>query len=178
MSDKNPIFSSTNQPVEVPNLFAPGGVTRNSLAGIPLGSVNGEVVVKTKIVGGVTVSSEATAEATAAAPAYSEGQDAPLSQTLSGGLRISAASLPLPTGAATSANQTTQITAEQAILANLNGSLLPYAADQQVIAYYGSTNNINTIIYKRATVSIKTRTFTYAGGGASNDDLLTQTLDT
>lgn len=37
--------------------------------------------------GSIVVTSEATAEATAAAPTYSEGQDAPLSQNLSGDLR-------------------------------------------------------------------------------------------
>lgn len=36
----------------------------------------------------VIVTAESTAEATAAAPAYSEGQDAPLSQNLSGALRV------------------------------------------------------------------------------------------
>lgn len=37
--------------------------------------------------GGIVVTSEAAAEATATAPAYTEGQDAPLSQDLSGRLR-------------------------------------------------------------------------------------------
>jgi hypothetical protein len=40
-------------------------------------------------VGGITVSAQTAAKATAAAPIYTEGQAAPLSQTLAGGLRIS-----------------------------------------------------------------------------------------
>lgn len=58
--------------------------------------------------GSVTVTSETLAEATAAAPSYSEGQDAPLSQTLTGDLRTqaqggaasgaTAAGRPLPVG--------------------------------------------------------------------------------
>ncbi|XHR29901.1 MAG: hypothetical protein ACFUZC_04970 [Chthoniobacteraceae bacterium] len=80
-------------------------------------------------------------------------------------LTVRANGLPLPAGAATAALQESQLTG------------LPYGADQQVIAYYGSTNNIQTITYKKAGVVVKTRTFNYAGGGTANDDVLTGTID-
>lgn len=57
------------------------------------------------------------------------------------------------------------------------GSQLPYGADQQVVAYYEGTNNIETITYKIGGVTVKTRTFTYGNGGVANDDLLTGTVD-
>lgn len=65
---------------------------------------------------------------TTAAPAYTNGQTSPISLTTSGSIRvdgsavtqpISAASLPLPTGASTSANQTTANTS----LASIDGKL-------------------------------------------------------
>lgn len=52
---------------------------------------------------------------TTAAPSYTTAQTSPLSLTTTGDLRIAAASLPLPSGAATSANQTTEITSLQII---------------------------------------------------------------
>ncbi len=62
-----------------------------------------------------------------------------------------------------------------------NGGLvtadIPFGADQQVVAYYGATNNVQTVTYKKAGVTLKTRTFTYAGGGAANDDTLIGTVD-
>lgn len=56
-------------------------------------------------------------------------------------------------------------------------SQLPYGADEQVIAYIGTTNNIGTITYKKGGITLKTRTFSYAGSGAADDDKLTGTLD-
>ena len=49
---------------------------------------------------------------------------------------------------------------------------LPYGADQRVVEYYEGTNNVHTITYKRAGVTLKTRTLIYLNGGAANDDLL------
>lgn len=59
----------------------------------------------------------------------------------------------------------------------VEGSALPYGADAQAIAYYGTTNNIQTIVYSKSGSTVKTRTFTYVGGGAANDDLLSGTVD-
>ena len=57
-----------------------------------------------------------------------------------------------------------------------NGGLvtadLPFGADQQVVAYYGATNNIATITYKVNGIAVKIRTFTYDGSGN-----LTGTMD-
>lgn len=57
------------------------------------------------------------------------------------------------------------------------GSGLSYGADEQVIGYYGSTNNIHTIEFRRAGVALKTRTLTYAGGGSADNDKLTHIVD-
>lgn len=67
---------------------------------------------------------------------------------------VSAASLPLPTGAATSANQAT-------VLTRLSGSLVPAAFDEVVLTYTG--DNITTAEYKLATVTVKTLTLSYTG---------------
>lgn len=67
---------------------------------------------------------------------------------------VSAASLPLPTGAATSANQSS-------ILARLSGSLVPAAYDEIVLSYTG--DNVTSAVYKLATVTVKTLTLSYTG---------------
>lgn len=59
--------------------------------GLPWSSLEAAVELILNKLGAVTVTSESTAEATAAAPAYIEGQDAPLSQNLVGQLRVLAA---------------------------------------------------------------------------------------
>lgn len=88
---------------------------------------------------------------TTAAPTYSTGQLNPFNMTTSGRLRIdgsgttqpiSAASLPLPTGAAT----------ESTIAARLAGSLVPTAFDYIAVTYVSSGNGIGQI----ATASYKT----------------------
>src|SRR3984957_12432349 len=45
--------------------------------------------------------------------------------------------------------------------------------DAVVIAYIGTTNNIATGIYTLVNVEQARWTFTYLGGGVSNDDLIT-----
>ncbi len=52
------------------------------------------------------------------------------------------------------------------------GFVIP-SHDEEVYAYYGSTNNIQTITYKNDSVSVGVVTFTYAGSGVSSDDKLT-----
>lgn len=46
--------------------------------------------------------------------------------------------------------------------------------DTQVISYVGSTNNIDTIVFKFAGNTVNTLTYSYVGSGASNDDLIDQ----
>lgn len=70
---------------------------------------------------------------------------------------VSAASLPLPSGAATSANQTS-------ILARLTGSLVPAAYDFISLSYTGT--NITTVVYKSGGsggTTVKTLTLAYTG---------------
>lgn len=83
--------------------------------------------------------------------------------------------LPLPTGAATSANQVSQITQETAtansvasidtkqstMLTRLSGSLVPTAYDEVDLGYTGS--NLTTAIYKLAGSTVKTLTLSYTG---------------
>lgn len=55
----------------------------------------------------------------------------------------------------------------------LGGLSLP-AFDSLAVVYIGSTNNIYTVTYSlTGTGQVAHWTFTYLGGGASNDDLLT-----
>ena len=44
----------------------------------------------------------------------------------------------------------------------------PYDAIR--IDYYGSTNNIAQVIYKKSGASVKTLTLTYVGGGVADND--------
>lgn len=64
------------------------------------------------------------------------------------------------------------------VMGNLDSSAsgLPYGADNYVNTYIGSTNNINTTVYKLGAAVLKTRTYTYVGAGAAdNDKILTVT---
>lgn len=100
----------------------------------------------------------------------------------------------------TAANQTTQITAEQAILAKLptvgtagtasanvvtvqgiaagvplpiSGSFTIPAFDYQVFTYVGSTNNVSTQVFKTGGsggTTVATLTFTYIAAGAADND--------
>lgn len=54
---------------------------------------------------------------------------------------------------------------------------LPYGADNYTVAYYGSTNNPQMIVYKRGSTVLKTRTLTYAASGAADNDKLTASVD-
>jgi hypothetical protein len=38
------------------------------------------------------------------------------------------------------------------------------------VAYYGTTNNVHTVIYTLVGTEVARWTFTYAGGGAADDD--------
>lgn len=55
---------------------------------------------------------------------------------------------------------------------NPSGAAIPLH-DETVAAYYGSTNNLHTVTYKLATVTVGVMTISYAGGGASDDDQFT-----
>lgn len=72
---------------------------------------------------------------------------------------ISAASLPLPSGAATAANQAT-------LLTRLSGSLVPAAFDEIDLTYVAAgagTGQIATAVYKLASATVKTLTMSYDG---------------
>jgi hypothetical protein len=84
--------------------------------------------------------------------------------TMSASLPVTIASdqsLPLPTGAATSANQTSEI---NLLTARLTGSLVPTAFNEVDLTYIASgngTGQIGTAVYKLASVTVKTLTLTY-----------------
>lgn len=46
------------------------------------------------------------------------------------------------------------------------------------MTYYGSTNNLHTIVYKVGATTVRTRTFTYVNSAAADDDLLEGWVDT
>lgn len=69
---------------------------------------------------------------------------------------VSAASLPLPSGAATSALQT-------ALNNKTASAFINSPFDETVITYVGATTNIATVVYKLASVTVNTLTMTYDG---------------
>jgi hypothetical protein len=54
---------------------------------------------------------------------------------------------------------------------DLGGVILP-EWDSVVLAYFTSTNNVQTAIYKLVGVEVARFTFTYVGGGAADNDRL------
>ena len=63
------------------------------------------------------------------------------------------------------------LTSSSAIVTVSNGSSFSVPDfDQQAFTYIGSTNNINTIVFKKDTVAVATLTFTYVAAGAADDD--------
>lgn len=52
---------------------------------------------------------------------------------------------------------------------NVGGFEIPQFNDI-VIAYYGSTNNIQTQTFKNGTTTVATLAYSYVSGGAANDD--------
>ncbi len=58
-----------------------------------------------------------------------------------------------------------------------SGSFAIPPFNSQEFTYYGATNNIQTITYKQDGAVVAVQTFTYVGGGGSDDDnVLTITL--
>ena len=76
---------------------------------------------------------------------------------------ISATSLPLPTGAATSSLQTTGNTAISTFSAKSAASMVAVAHDEVVLSYVGTSNRISSVVYKLATSTVATLTFSYDG---------------
>jgi hypothetical protein len=77
---------------------------------------------------------------------------------------VSAASLPLPTGAATSANQSTEITSLATIATNTGAAIPPGAANIGFVGVYGAT-------YNTIAASQTTQALTGGSGGATGDYL-------
>lgn len=61
---------------------------------------------------------------------------------------VTQSSQPLPTGAATSANQTTEIASIDAFSAKTAAGLVPEAFDYQEITYVGATTDIDTVEFR------------------------------
>lgn len=59
---------------------------------------------------------------------------------------------------------------------NIGSGGLPYGADEQDITNVAAGPSV--IVFKKAGVTLKTRTFTYTNSGASSTDVLTGTVDT
>lgn len=131
-----------------------------------------------------------------AAPSYTNGQTDPLSLTLAGALRtdssavtqpVSAASLPLPTGAATSANQTTANSSLSSIDSKLNtlgqktmANSVPVviASDQSAISAKAATPTAGTITQAAISVGTSAVRATVSGSAPSaNRSVLTVTPD-
>lgn len=104
------------------------------------------------------------------------GNLVPISVDSTGAINVNIASEPgapfhvivdssaLPTGASTSANQTTANTALNALNARTAGSLTPVAYDEVDLTYVPSGNGagqVATATYKLASATVKTLTLTY-----------------
>ncbi len=76
---------------------------------------------------------------------------------------VSAASLPLPTGASTSANQTTEIAAINSFAGKTAAGFVPEAFDETDLTYVGATDAIDTVTYKLLGSTVATLTFSYDG---------------
>lgn len=62
----------------------------------------------------------------------------------------------------------------QGQLYTVAGALLGAAPphDEIQLDYYGSTNNLQTVVYRLENETVATWTLTYAGGGAADNDIL------
>jgi len=184
----NKILNATNGAISLTNLFGAGVLSPvTQLEGIPIGTVgnspSGELVVKVSIREGTinvgTVTTEGTA--TAAAPSYVEGQNEPFSLNLNGDLRTitkiaSGQTVGLVAGVAkigqVAIDQTTPGTTNA--VQETNGLSVP-PSDYQEFTYIETTNNIDTMVFKTGGsggTTVATFTFTYVGGGASDNDLV------
>ena len=83
---------------------------------------------------------------------------------------VTIAASALPTGASTAANQTTanaSLSSMEADLDALNArlpsGLIPEKFDEVTITYVGATEDINTVAFKEAAVTVATLTFSYDG---------------
>ena len=68
-----------------------------------------------------------------------------------------------------------------AIVGGGSGGFSIPANDYQAFTYYGSTNNVQTQVFKSGGsggTTVATLTFAYAGGGASSDDRVTSITKT
>lgn len=131
--------SGVTQPISASALPLPTGASTSALQ--TSGNASLTTIAAAIIAQGSTTSGQ-TGElvmgaVTTAAPTYTTGQSSPLSLTVAGALRtdssattqpVSAASLPLPTGAATSALQTTGNSTLSAISAQLPAALGPQSS--------------------------------------------------
>lgn len=137
-------------PVPVSGTVSTGGLTDAELraTAVPVS------LTSTTITGSVAVTGPLTDTELRATPVPVSGTVTANAGT--GTFAVSAASLPLPTGAATEATLSAFSTKSQA-------GLVPEAFDEQVITYVGATDRISTVVYKLATVTVATLTMSYDG---------------
>lgn len=113
-----------------------------------LSSLNGKVTAVNT--GAVVVSSSALPTGAATESTLSS-LNAKVTAVNTGAVVVSSSAL--PSGAAT----------EATIAARLSGSFVPHAYDEVVITYVGASTDIDTIVYKLASSTVKTLTMSYDG---------------
>lgn len=94
------------------------------------------------------------------------GNLTPVSVDNSGNVNVNVVSSTLPTGGATAANQVLEIADLNALNARTAGSLTPVRFDEVDLTYVPSgpgTGQVQTAVYKLATVTVKTLTLSYDG---------------
>lgn len=74
-----------------------------------------------------------------------------------------------------SLNQTAQLQNIYEAILSSGGFLIP-EYDFIDISYFGSTNNISTVVYKKDGTTVATLTLTYIGGTPASDDALIDTV--
>lgn len=148
--------SATTQPISASSLPLPTGAATSALqtsGNASLTTIAGAIIAQGSTTSGQT-GELVLGAVTTAAPSYTTGTSNPLSLTLTGAARvdgsgvtqpISAASLPLPTGAATSALQTSGNATLTAISAQLPASLGPQssAGSLSVVQATGTTFSVS-----------------------------------
>lgn len=137
-----------------------GPLTDAQLRATPV-PVSGTVTATNPSVG--LTGSPAPASATEVAGVDGTGDLVAISVDSNGVVDVNVTASTLPTGAATSANQTTEIAAINSFADKTGAGFVPEAFDETAITYVGATTRINTVTYKLATATVAVLTMSYDG---------------
>lgn len=173
--------SGVTQPISASSLPLPTGASTASLQ--TSGNASLTTIATLALAQGSTTSGQVgelvMGAVTTASPTYTTGQTSPISLTIAGAIRtdssattqpISAAALPLPTGAATSALQTTGNTTLSAISAQLPAALGPQSSSGSlsIVQATGTTFSVSQTTSATANLTSVSNSLTSVTVLASN----------